>query len=397
MAQPDAQSGWLALARQHAVDARGAHRSLVKSEGSTKAVLLNLLGSLEVTASCTLTFDGLLGCLLTTVCTLWYWKYKPDAAASMTWTAVSMAVIFPISQGISIAFKRREQALAEFGALHAHCLALWGAAHTWNCKNKDGEFVPVLDLFEDPEQASKDLWELWEGFLAALVVYFQVPRSGRARQQSWLTVHCCGGDREQLELESIAIEQRIVVEGFIFRMQRLVQKMKTKGLSGGEAHRLDQYISKIGISFGRLSLLKEYRTPMAFRAFARVYILFIGAAYAPYYIQLAQGMSGKQDNIGLSICFACGMQLAMSGLFHVMLGLEDPFSPVRVGTRRGIDSVKVAKLVTMTRAQLQRMRACARMEWCDVAQRGGSMCKVASNPIGLTPQPGPANFVLEEI
>ena len=38
------------------------------------------------------------------------------------------------------------------------------------------------------------------------------------------------------------------------------------GLPGGEAHRLDSYISQIGIAWEQLTAIKEYRTPQALRA-----------------------------------------------------------------------------------------------------------------------------------
>ena len=60
-------------------------------------------------------------------------------------------------------------------------------------------------------------------------------------------------------------------------MRRLIQDVKVKGLPGGEAHRIDSYITMIGVGFDRLCAIKEYRTPRAFRAFARVNILLVRA------------------------------------------------------------------------------------------------------------------------
>ena len=49
----------------------------------------------------------------------------------------------------------------------------------------------------------------------------------------------------------------------IQRIQRMVQHLKCLGLPGGETHRLDQYVSKMAVSFERLTNYKEYRTPQA--------------------------------------------------------------------------------------------------------------------------------------
>jgi hypothetical protein len=54
---------------------------------------------------------------------------------------------------------------------------------------------------------------------------------------------------------------------------------------------------------GVLAYIKEYRTPSAFRAFARIYIQGVGALYAPYYITLAKGNSGMESNLGLACTY----------------------------------------------------------------------------------------------
>jgi len=41
----------------------------------------------------------------------------------------------------------------------------------------------------------------------------------------------------------------------------MLQEIKMRGLAGGEAHRLDSYVSQIGIAFDQLAVIKEYRTP----------------------------------------------------------------------------------------------------------------------------------------
>ncbi len=60
---------------------------------------------------------------------------------------------------------------------------------------------------------------------------------------------------------SVHREAKLRVEAEISRMQALVQDLKEKGLPGGEAHRLDSYVSQLGVAFEQLTYLKEYRTP----------------------------------------------------------------------------------------------------------------------------------------
>ena len=76
---------------------------------------------------------------------------------------------------------------------------------------------------------------------------------------------------------------------------------------------LSQYVSKIGVAVETLSFIKEYRTPQAFRAFARIYIQSVGALYGPYYLQLAHGANHQQANVTLACAYAIAIQLTMSG------------------------------------------------------------------------------------
>ena len=84
------------------------------------------------------------------------------------------------------------------------------------------------------------------------------------------------GAQEEAELRAIAHEQRLLVDSNIARLSRLVQGSRSMGRL--EAHRLIN-TSKMMVAFERLAQIKEYRTPQLFRAFARVYILCIGALY----------------------------------------------------------------------------------------------------------------------
>jgi hypothetical protein len=238
----------------------------------------------------------------------------------MSWNVISFGIIFPITRAIGMGFSRRESALKEFGGLTGHLRHLFGAVHTWKVKSDTG-WVRVIDtLSDDPKAAKEEVRLLFDEFLTSLITYFTCTRWKHARHVMSLFL------REQDELESIAHEQRLCVDASLARIQRLIQDLKTHGLPGGEAHRLDQYCSKISVAIENLSALKEYRTPRAFGAFARIYIQILGALYGPYYLIIAQGSSREEANITFAIIFAISIQLTMSGLYYVMLGLEDPFS-----------------------------------------------------------------------
>ncbi len=338
------------------------------------------MGSCYIASSNIFTADSLLGCALAVAYTVAYWAFAPNLAINMSWNVVSLVVIFPISQCIGMGFKRREQALAEFGDMLGNVRAIWGAVHSWKLKDANGQFVRAIMSFEQPELARHQVRALFEEFLTALAAYFAVARWNRARHNA----PCCSRDKEeQNELMAIAHEQRLRVDHAIGRMQRLVQQLKIQGLPGGEAHRIDSYVSKVGIAFERLCVIKEYRTPQAFRAFARVYILIIGALYGPYYLHVGKigesqsadlssshslanseprlAVGGDGGSLAFALVFACSIQLAMSGLFHIMLGLEDPF--LRSGRHGQLDSINVPVLIEVSRRQLLGLEADATQEW----------------------------------
>ena len=79
-----------------------------------------------------MTYDAVLGCAIASLSILFYWNIEHTRdGVKMDWNILSMAVIFPISQGIVMGFNRRERALAMFADLLGNLRALWGAAHHW--------------------------------------------------------------------------------------------------------------------------------------------------------------------------------------------------------------------------------------------------------------------------
>ena len=107
-----------------------AMRPRVNGYKSTWArATLNVLGSVHIALDELCTFDTLTGVVLSVLFVLAYWQYGQHLAVGMSWNVVSMGVIFPITQAIGMGFKRRENALKEFGVLLGNLRSLWGAIH----------------------------------------------------------------------------------------------------------------------------------------------------------------------------------------------------------------------------------------------------------------------------
>ena len=165
---------------------------------------------------------------------------------SMTTNFVSVAVIFPITQGISMAFQRREQALSEIGNLFGNLRSIWDALHCWKVANKDGiggeqlSHIPFWIQYSAHEK--EKMQELAHELLTAIVVYLQMRRADKSRQQIlWcsrdsrliaeqkcclqgLPCTCCCTNvcaDEALAIRDITQEQRLFVDGLISRVRML--------------------------------------------------------------------------------------------------------------------------------------------------------------------------------
>jgi len=359
---------WIRVAERYSIVARSTEHDVYRCTRrwqGFKNGFLNLIASFVVATSQLANTEAVIGCVVTIISVTAYWTYGQYLAAHMNWSIVSLAVVFPITQGIGMGFRRREQALRDLSQVLGCTRSVWEAVQTWQIQPKGpraadpasvykaGEWVRAVEAYDRVQQ--RELQHLFHSFLAALITYFDCVRAGRAR-------HTVGWHQEeQAHLFCTLREQRAIVDSHISQMRRLIQDVKLKGLPGGEAHRIDNYINMIGVGFERLCAIKEYRTPRAFRAFARVYILLVGAMYGPDYIMLARSDDGDESNIIFALVYSCLIQLVMAGLFNVMLGLEDAFA--RRGGRGQLDSIKVPELVEAARRQMLRIESEASQPW----------------------------------
>ena len=96
-----------------------------------------------------------------------------------------------------------------------------------------------------------------------------------------------------------------------------------------------------------------YRTPLGLRAFARVFILILPILYGPYFGEAnkttrscldsmprymppqlplftfpALAILANDTDIGFSVAFSVAVSMALEGLFHLRMGMEDPFAPL---------------------------------------------------------------------
>ena len=279
--------------------------------------VLNLVAAFSLAFRALLSFDSVLGCVIAVASVILYCRGDASAGLSfgLDWNLVSMAVIFPISQCIGWSFGRREMALSLLSTVMSLVTRLWSAVHTWKVKD-GGEWRRMSELLEPPA-GREQLHDLFGRLLSTLVAYFAVPRYMRLRH----VMRLYGAAEDQARRHALANEFKLLVDGSLSQLQarrgrdagppggarrpsplpsppsppspsrrRSCRSSRREasgperrapalprtfsgaarslpiGLPGGEAHRLDSYISQIGIAWEQLTAIKEYRTPQALRA-----------------------------------------------------------------------------------------------------------------------------------
>lgn len=206
-------------------------------------------------------------------------------AANLPLTLVATAVIFPIVFSISGAYKRRENALHQYGVLKSHAKAI---------------FFAVRDWLEDPSD------ELVERAKVLLGDLFKACR------------HLFEGPSEELEKN----EEAVYVQ--FSRLSRFIRDdLRRNGLSSGEVSRCNQFLSKMMIAFETTKHVYQYRTPKTLRAFSDFFIVVLPIAYGPYFAHMA----GKSST-ALTYIMPILLSVILVSLDNIQDHLENPFDQI---------------------------------------------------------------------
>lgn len=242
-----------------------------------------------------------------------------NISADFPLTLMSTAVIFPIVFSIGGAYKRREAALDQYGALKAHGKSIFYAARDWP---------------ENPSPiALQNIREELVTLLGACRTLFTSPK--REMDQ-----------HEQAVYDSFS------------KLSRLIRvELRERGLASGEVSRCNQFLSKMLGSFEKVKHVFQYRTPRTLRAFSDVFITLLPALYGPYFAAAAADYSSPALAYVLPILFA----FVLTSLDNIQIHLENPFDQI------GEDDViiNVEKFDERLRAQSLAVFANADMERTD--------------------------------
>ncbi len=198
---------------------------------------------------------------------------------------ITTAVVFPIVFSISGAYKRREVALDEYGALKALGRSIYFAARDWPAETDAETIAEAKQRLRGVSEACRVLFlspiELMDKYEGA--VY---------REFSELSLFIRGHLRE-------------------------------KGLATGEVSRCNQYLSKMMVAFENIKHIYQYRTPRTLRAFSDCFIVVLPILYGPHFAKVAEG-------VPLVLVYAMPIlfSVILVSLDTIQLHLENPFDGI---------------------------------------------------------------------
>ena len=234
----------------------------------------------------------------------------------MNWVLLSFIIVTPMSATISMAFRRRERALAQIARIRATFLELYAAHSVWDWKKKgdknSGKAASTVNWLEHADDVLAEFLGIGE----EMALFLSLPNVTRARHRVMRS-----GRKEAAEVMEFGVD---IYDSILERMGRvslLCEILKEEGLPPNEATRIRQWERMVVEDLTGLRMIKWYRTPQALRSFARLFTVFLPAFYSPYYAQLAHDL----NSLGAGIIFAILTSLALTALFESICQMEDPF------------------------------------------------------------------------
>ncbi len=207
-----------------------------------------------------------------------------NIAADFPLTLISTAVVFPIVFSIGHAYKRRENALDEYGAIKAHGRALYFAARDWLPERNDERMNDLKAVMSDLMKNCRNM--------------FKNPVAEMPKH-----------------------EQRVYAA--FSNLSGYVKRLRADGLASGECSRCNQFVSKMVISFENIKHIYQYRTPRTLRAFADFFIILLPVLYGPYFAHEAASYAP-----GLTFIMPVLFAIILVGLDNIQHHLEDPFDQI---------------------------------------------------------------------
>ncbi len=161
---------------------------------------------------------------------------------------IGIAVIFPLVFSINSAYRRREDALHSFANFKTSAVALYYAHRDW----------PPTDR----EESTRRGFHLVEELLNGLATHFKSGENGR--------------------ITSFAHMYSLFSE-----VSRSLEIMRQTGVPANEISGANQILRTMVFEFERMNNISNYRTPIALRAYSRLFLNFIPILFGPHFAHTA--------------------------------------------------------------------------------------------------------------
>jgi hypothetical protein len=311
--------------------------------------LLNFVSTLFIFVFFLVSFEMILSVALSVTLTVYYYnQFLQDeslSASSLNLILLTFAVVTPIMAIVSLAFKRRDEALFAVSDLRATLQqlymshALWDWGFTPGVLDESGRTRSSVDWLEHSDRALSEIFRLAHD----LSRFLTLPNSTRARHR---VTHF--GRKEAARTNRVGFELYDSSLVHLGRLSALCEVLKREGLPPNEATRVRQWERIAQVDMEKIRMVKLYRTPQALRSFGRLFSVFLPPFFGPFYADLSVQMSSQ----AIGLAFAVITSVALTGLFETVSQFEDPF----VNASR-LDGIKVREeLVESFTATLLKMR-----------------------------------------
>lgn len=222
----------------------------------------------------------LLSLFMTFVCS--HLDFQADLPSSF----VGIAIVFPVVFSINAAYKRREDALGYFADFKANIMSLYYA---------------FRDLV--PEKSGKT--ELKNKFKqTALETFGQI--------------HLYLKDTRSESAESLsAVYRQFSI------ISKMHEEMRAAGVPANEISRANQYVKAAVADFEKMRNICLYRTPVALRAYSKLFLTVFPIVFGPYFASIAVKY---YPAVGYMLSFLYSIVLV--SLNHIQEDLENPFDGV---------------------------------------------------------------------
>lgn len=290
-------------------------------------LVLGFIAAFKVMFIYLMTLETILSCAITIGLTFYWYDYGTThegwIGGGMDYVILAFAVTSPIAAAIGMAFTRRERALMDIADFRSCAHQLYIAHSLWDWSGDGGRQGSRMDLRAHSDAVMAQIVCIGD----ELARFLTLPTTSRS-------IHRMTRLGRLEAAATVEVAYRLLQSMTSHRIARLSvygERIKAAGLPSGELSRIRQYERFLESSVERLRVTKMYRTPQAFRSFARIFTFFLPPFYAPTYAQVAI----DTQSLGMGVAFGIVTALGLTALFESLQVLEDPF--VGVLTLDGID------------------------------------------------------------